>query len=91
MGKAVLPQRMCGCAVRESEISKLPFLVVLEGCSARRDERGVASHTSEEQRRNAPASAAKIGMFAISDSLSVQVGVLVFVAQRRFQRLERQF
>jgi hypothetical protein len=43
---------------------------VLEGCSARRDERRVASHTSEEQRRNAPASAVENGTFAFSASLS---------------------
>ena len=29
-------------------MSKVPFLTVLEGCSARRDERRVAGHTSEE-------------------------------------------
>jgi hypothetical protein len=33
--------------VRDAEIVKVPFLTVLEGCSARRDERRVASHTSE--------------------------------------------
>ena len=56
--------------VREAEISKVPFLAALVGCSARRSERRVASHTSEEQRRNAPASAVKNGIFAISASLS---------------------
>jgi hypothetical protein len=35
------------------------FLGVVARCSARRSERGVASHTNEEQRRNAPGSSAK--------------------------------
>ena len=48
----------------------MPFLGALAGCSARRSERRVASHTSEEQRRNAPGSAAKNGILAISASLS---------------------
>ena len=39
---------------REAEIVNIPFLGALAGCSARRSERRVASHTSEEQRRNAP-------------------------------------
>ena len=45
--------------VREAEIANMPFLGALAGCSARRSERLVASHTSEEQRRNAPDSAAQ--------------------------------
>ena len=48
----------------------IPFLGALAGCSARRSERRVASHTSEEQRRNAPARAAKNGILAFSASLS---------------------
>ena len=48
----------------------IPFLGALAGCSARRSERRVASHTSEEQRRNAPGSAAKNGILAFSVSLS---------------------
>ena len=48
----------------------IPFLGVLAGCSARRSECRVASHTSEEQRRNAPGSAAKNGILAFSASLS---------------------
>ena len=48
----------------------IPFLGPLAGCSARRSERRVASHTSEEQRRNAPGSAAKNGILAFSASLS---------------------
>ena len=48
----------------------IPFLGALAGCSARRSERRVASHTSEEQRRNAPGSAAKNGILAFSASLS---------------------
>ena len=59
--------------IREAEISKVPFLTVLAGCSARRDERGVASHTSEKQRRNALASAVKNGILAISASLSKRI------------------
>ena len=47
--------------LREAEIAKIPFLGALAGCSARRSERRVAGHTSEEQRRNAPGSAAKMG------------------------------
>ena len=56
--------------VREAEIVEIPFLGALAGCSARRSERRVASHTSEEQRRNAPASTAKNGILAFSASLS---------------------
>ena len=52
----------------------IPFLGALAGCSARRSERRVASHTSEEQRRNAPVNvanrAAKNGILAFSASLS---------------------
>ena len=58
--------------VREAEIANVPFLGALAGCSARRSERRVASHTSEEQRRNAPGSAAKNGILAVSASLSLQ-------------------
>ena len=47
----------------------IPVLGALAGCSARRSERRVASHTSEEQRRNAPGSAAKNGILAFSASL----------------------
>ena len=50
----------------------IPFLGALAGCSARRSERRVASHTSEEQRRNARASAAKNGILAFSASLNTQ-------------------
>ena len=50
----------------------IPFLGALAGCSARRSERRVASHTSEEQRRNAPARAAKNGILAFSASLRVR-------------------
>ena len=56
--------------LREAEIVDIPFLGALAGCSARRSERRVASHTSEEQRRNAPARAAKNGILAFSASLS---------------------
>lgn len=56
--------------LREAEIVNVPFLGVLAGCSARRSERRVASHTSEEQRSNAPVSAATNGIFDISASLS---------------------
>ena len=56
--------------LREAEIVNIPFLGALAGCSARRSERRVASHTSEEQRRNAPGSAAKNGILAFSASLS---------------------
>ena len=55
--------------LREAEISKVPFLTVLAGCSARRDERGAAGHTSQKQQRNAPANAVRSGIFAISASL----------------------
>ena len=65
--------RWCGCGeVREAEIANVLFLGVLAGCSARRSERRVASHTSEEQRRNAPGSAAKNGILVFSASLSCQ-------------------
>ena len=57
--------------IRDAEIVNVPFLAVLAGCSARRSERGVAGHTSEEQRRNAPASAVENGILAVSASLSV--------------------
>ena len=40
--------------LREAEISKVPFLAVLVAYIARRFERRVARHTSEEQRRYAP-------------------------------------
>ena len=56
--------------LREAEIVDIPFLGALAGCRARRSERRVASHTSEEQRRNAPARAAKNGILAFSASLS---------------------
>ena len=52
----------------------IPFLGALAGCSARRSERRVASHTSEEQRRNTPGSAAKNGILAFSASLSLWRG-----------------
>ena len=58
-------------ALREAEKANIPFLSALAGCSARRSERRVASHTSEEQRRNAPVSAAKNGILAFSASLTV--------------------
>ena len=57
-------------APREAEIANRPFLGALAECSARRSERSVASHISEEQRRNAPVSAAKNGILAFSASLS---------------------
>ncbi len=62
--------------VREAEIANVPFLGALAGGSARRSERSVASHTSEEQRRNAPGSAAKNGILAFSASLSAQAPLL---------------
>ena len=58
--------------LREAEIANVPFLGALAGCSARRSERRVASHTSEKQRRNAPGSAAKNGILAFSASLSLE-------------------
>ena len=62
----------------------IPFLGALAGCSARRSERRVASHTSEEQRRNAPGSAAKNGILAFSASLRTQhAGELV---NQQYQR-----
>ena len=82
-------QRACGynvfygCHARESEFANVPDWVVLAGCSARRDERRVASHTSEEQRRNAPASAARNGTLAVSASLSVQPIALWKYPRRR--------
>ena len=68
--------QLCNCATdnagfREAEIANVPFLGALAGCSARRFERSVASHTSEEQRRNAPGSAAKNGILAFSASLTI--------------------
>ena len=62
-----------GLRLREAEIVDIPFLGALAGGSARRSERRVASHTSEEQRRNAPARAAKNGILAFSASLSRQL------------------
>ena len=56
--------------LRDAEIVNVAFLAVLAGCSARRSERGVAGHTSEEQRRNAPISAVENGILAVSASLS---------------------
>ena len=58
------------CRLREAEIANVPFLGALAGCSARRSERRVASHTSEEQRRNAPGSADKNGILDFSASLT---------------------
>ena len=58
-----------GLKLREAEIVDIPFWGALAGCSARRSERRVASHTSEEQRRNAPARAAKNGILAFFASL----------------------
>ena len=55
--------------VREAEIVNIPFLGALAGFSARRSERRVASHTSEEQRRNASGGAAKNGILDFSASL----------------------
>ena len=46
------------CGLREAEIVNIPFFGALAGCSARRSERRVASHTREEQRRNAPVNVA---------------------------------
>ena len=57
--------------LREAEIVNIPFLGALAGGSARRSERRGASPTSEEQRRNAPARAAKNGILAFSASLRV--------------------
>ena len=48
----------------------VPFLGALAVCSAGRSECRVASHTSEEQRRNAPARAAKNWVLALSAALS---------------------
>ena len=50
----------------------ITFFGALAGCSARRSERRVASRTSEEQRRNAPGSAAKNGILAFSASLKAR-------------------
>ena len=61
--------------LREAEIANIPFLAALAGCSARRSERRVASHTSEEQRRNAPGGAAKNGILAFSASLSLALRI----------------
>jgi hypothetical protein len=55
--------------LRDAEIANVPFLAVLAGCSARRLECRVASHTSEKQQRNAPVSAVKNGILAFSASL----------------------
>ena len=55
---------------RDEEITDVPFLEVLAGCSARRSERSVAGHISEEQRRNAPVSASINGILVFSSSLS---------------------
>ena len=59
-------------SVRDAEIVKVQFLAVLAGCIARRSDRRAAGHTSEEQRRNAPASAVKNGIFAVSGSLTTE-------------------
>ena len=68
--------KLCGQlaakGLREAEMVNIPFLGALAGCSARRSERRVASHTSEEQRRNAPGSAAKNGILAFSASLTMR-------------------
>jgi len=40
--------------------NELTISVVQTGCGARRDERRVAGHTSEEQRGSAPVCAAKM-------------------------------
>lgn len=49
----------------------MPFLGALAGCSARISERHVAGHTSEEQRLNAPGSAAKMGYWLFPPPLVV--------------------
>ena len=64
MADAVLAE-----TVREAEIANRPFFGALAGCSARRSERSVTSHTSEGQRRNARGSSAKNGILAFSASL----------------------
>jgi len=62
--------------IRRFPGKKVPVLAVLAGCSARRSERRVASHTSEEgvplehRNRNAPASTAKTGIFFSGNRLS---------------------
>ena len=63
----------------------VPFLAVLAGCSARRSECGVASHTSEEQRRNAPVSAVENGILAVSASLKAIVSTSTQVDTRQRQ------
>ena len=65
--------------LREAEIANIPFLGALAGCSARRSERRVASHTSDEQRRNAPGSAATNGILVISASLSARASPFALV------------
>jgi hypothetical protein len=55
--------------LRDAEIANVPFFAVLAGCSSRRFECRVASHTSEKQQRNAPVSAVKNGMLVFSESL----------------------
>ena len=40
------------CRIREAENGQFAVLGALAGCSAKRSERRVASHTSEEQRRD---------------------------------------
>ena len=55
--------------LRDAEMANVPFLEMLAECSARHSECSVASHTSEEKRRNAPVSASRNGILAVSASL----------------------
>ncbi len=61
-------------ALRDAGIADVMFWVALAGCSARRAECRVASHTSEVQRRNAPVSAA----INLESSVGTDVGANLF-------------
>ncbi len=65
---------------------KIPSCAVLAGCSARRPERRVASHPSEGQRGNAPASAAKEGIFFSGNRLNTQFFCLVLQTSNMYIR-----
>ena len=60
--------------LRGAEIVNVPFMAALTGCSARRSERSMAGHTSEEQQRNTPVSAFINGTLAVSASLTQSEG-----------------
>jgi hypothetical protein len=71
----------CTALLRDAEIANVPFMASAGGMQrkALRAQCG-QDHTRDEQRSNAPASAARNGMFAISASLTVLVLLILAVS-----------